>query len=72
MCDLLIDTKCYGLTYQIVNNVDILTVREPKLDKSFPKSQFLIPSYNTPYRYDRNLAGGEITAQKITYFTAQK
>ena len=42
---------------QITNNVDILMISETKLDNSFPKGQFLIPEYSSPYRFDRNCRG---------------
>ena len=32
--------------------MDILVIAETKLDASFPKNQFLIPGFKTPYRLD--------------------
>ena len=55
-----IRTKFDILVQQITNNVDILMISETKLDKSFPESQFLIPGYSSPYRFDRNCRGGGI------------
>ena len=36
----------------ILDYIDILVVAETKLDASFPKNQFLIPGFKTPYRLD--------------------
>ena len=36
----------------IQDHIDILVIAETKLDVSFPKNQFLIPGYKTPYRLD--------------------
>ena len=36
-----------------MGNVDILMVTEEKIDKSFPTSQFIIPGFTPPYRFDR-------------------
>ena len=35
-------------------------ISETKLDSSFPKSEFLIPGFTEPYRFDRNRNGGGI------------
>ena len=42
------------------NNIDVLVIIETKLDKSFPKSQFLIEGFSQPFRLDRNRHGGGI------------
>ena len=44
----------------IGNHLDILTIKETKLDSSFPISQFLIDGYSVPYRLDRNRDGGGV------------
>ena len=40
--------------------MDILTMSETKLGKSFSKAQFLIKGFIEPYRLDRNSRGGRI------------
>ena len=43
----------------IDGNIDILLISETKIDESFPPSQFFIPGFSTPFRYDRSgNAGG--------------
>ena len=46
----------------IVEDIDILMmmISEPKLDDSFPDSQFLIEGLGKPFRLDRNRNGGGI------------
>ena len=39
---------------------DILVITETKLDESFPKGQFVLDGFSTPYRLDRNCHGGGI------------
>ena len=41
-------------------HIDILMVSEAKLDNSFPEGQFLIESFHSPFRFDRNKNGGGI------------
>ena len=41
------------LAEAVMGNVDILMVTETKIDKSFPTSQFIIPGFTSPYRFDR-------------------
>ena len=36
----------------IQDHIDILVIAETKLDASFPKNQFSIPGFKTPYRLD--------------------
>ena len=36
----------------IDQNIDIVCIAETKLDSSFPKTNFLIPGYSTPFRLD--------------------
>ena len=43
-----------------MGNVDILMVTETKIDESFPTSQFIIPGFTSPYRFDRTKDGGGI------------
>ena len=40
------------------NNLDILLISQTKLDSSFPRGQFQLNGYCTPYRLDRNVHGG--------------
>ena len=35
--------------HQIKENVDVLVISETKLDESFPKGQFKIPGFATPF-----------------------
>ena len=35
-------------------------ISETKIDVSFPIDQFLLNSYSTPFRLDRNAHGGDI------------
>ena len=44
----------------LMSNVDILMVTETKIDESFPTSQFVIPGFTSPYRFDRTKDGGGI------------
>ena len=44
----------------IGNHLDIFTIQETKIDKSFPKDQFEIEGYHEPYRLDRNKHGGGV------------
>ena len=36
-----------------MGNVDILMVTETKFDEYLPTSQFVIPGFTSPYRFDR-------------------
>ena len=42
-----------------MGNVDILMVTETKIDKSFIASQFIVPAFTLPYRFDRIKDGEE-------------
>ena len=44
----------------IVNNIDILVLRETKIDSSFPNSQFRIDGFSALFRLDRNKFGGGV------------
>ena len=50
--------KIYFLAEFIKNNIDICLISETKIDKTFPKSQFLISGYSPPFRLDRTANGG--------------
>ena len=52
--------KLEFLKEQIQDNTDILMISETKIDASFPIGQFLLNSYSTPIRLDRNAHGGGI------------
>ena len=43
-----------------MGNVDILMVTETKIDKSFIASQFIVPAFTLPYRFDRIKDGGGV------------
>ena len=49
--------KLEFLKEQIQDNIDILMISETKIDASFPIGQFLLNSYSTPFRLDRNTYG---------------
>ena len=55
-----IRNKFHLLTSEINDKIGILMISETKLVSSFPKSEFLIPGYTEPYRFDRNRHGGGI------------
>ena len=47
------------------NSVDILTIAETKLDRTFPEIQFCLPTFKTPYRLDiSDRSGGMLTFVK--------
>ena len=48
------------LSEQVKGSIDILMVSETKLDDSFPKGQFLIEGFHSPFRFDSNRNGGGI------------
>ena len=50
--------KLYFFAEFIKNNIDICLISETKIDKTFPKSQFLISGYSPPFRHDRTANGG--------------
>ena len=45
------------LAEAVMGNLDILMVTEMKIDESFPTSQFIIPGFTSPYRFDRTKDG---------------
>ena len=42
----------------IKDKIDIMLISETKLDDSFPKSQFVLQGYSSPFRLDRTANGG--------------
>ena len=48
------------LAEAVMGNVDILMVTETKIDETFPTTQFIIPGFTSPYRFDRTKDGGGI------------
>ena len=44
----------------VSGNVDVLVLSETKIDESFPKGQFKVPGFCTPFRLDRDRFGGGI------------
>ena len=55
-----IRNKFQLLSQQVKQNIDVLTISETKVDDSFPIRNFLINSFSTPYRSDRDSKGGGI------------
>ena len=55
-----IENKFEALVALVKNKVDIIMITETKIDDSFPKNQFLMEGYSTPFRLDRNAHGGGI------------
>ena len=45
------------LAHQVRVNIDILMISEPKLDESFPPSQFFWDGYSVPFHFDGNSGG---------------
>ena len=37
----------------VLNNIDVLLISETKIDNTFPVSQFCVPGYSVPLRFDR-------------------
>ena len=46
------------LATQVQGKIDIFIISETKIDESFPKGNFLIEGFSTPYRLDRDSKGG--------------
>ena len=42
----------------VKDKLDIVLISESKIDDTFPKNQFLIEGYSTPFRSERNSHGG--------------
>ena len=55
-----IRNKLHALATIIHGHIDILIITETKVDHTFPKSQFRIPGFKTPYRKDRDQDGGGV------------
>ena len=53
-----IRNKFEFLATQVKGKIDILMIAETKIDKSFPKGNFLVEAFSTPYRLDRDSKGG--------------
>ena len=54
-----IRNKFEFLATQVKRKLDILMISETKIDKSFPKGNFLIAGLSTPCRLDRDSKGWE-------------
>ena len=48
------------LTEKVAGNIDVLMIRERKIDESFPVGNFLLPEFSVPYRSDHDSKGGGI------------
>ena len=59
--------KIYFLAEFIKNNIDICLISETEIDKTFPKSQFLISGYSPPFPLDRTANGGGLLLYRGTY-----
>ena len=55
-----IRNKVEFLATQVKGKIDVLMISEAKIDESFPKGNFLIERFSTPYRLDRDSKGGGI------------
>ena len=44
----------------VLKHVDILVLKETKLENSFPNLQFLEDGFSEPVRIDRKRSGGEV------------
>ena len=53
-----IRNKFEFLAMQVKGKIDILMISETKIDESFPKGNFLIEGFSTPYRLDCDSKGG--------------
>ena len=71
-----IRNKLTNLDRLIGNYVDILSIGETKIDKSFPTSQFQLAIFKAPYRLDMSCTSGglmtfvrkDITSRQLTDF----
>ena len=52
-------SKFEGIT-NLIQHIDILVLTETKLDETFPKNQFLIHGYSSPFCQDRNSNRGGV------------
>ena len=66
-----ISNKFDQLKLFVQGKVDILVVTEPKLDSTFPISQFVIDGYSESYRFDRNRNGGRSSYLYLRRHTRQ-
>ena len=53
-----IRNKFEFLATQVKGKIDVLMISETKIDETFPKGNFLIEGFSTPYRLDRDSKGG--------------
>ena len=53
-------TKFNFICEQIKGSINVFMTSKSKLDGSFSHGQFLIDSFHTPFRFDRNKNGGRI------------
>ena len=53
-------SKFHQLKELVLENIDISTVAETKLDLGFPTYQFLVDSFAETFRLDRSRNGGGI------------
>ena len=53
-------SKFSKLKELVLKHIDILVVCEPKLDETFPRSQFHIDSFSLPCRLDRKRNSGGV------------
>ena len=59
------------LKFLVPGKVDIHVITETKLNSTFPTSQFLIESYNEPYRFDRNRNGVDVLTYVREYIPSK-
>ena len=55
-----IRNKFEFLITQVKDKINILMISKTKIDKIFPKTNFLIEGFRTIYRFGRDSKGGEI------------
>ena len=55
-----LESKFESLKDLIKDKIDILVVGETKIDESYPTNQFLIDTFSSPFRLDRNKFGGGV------------
>ena len=53
-----IKNKFESLATQVKGKIYFLMMAETKIDESFPKGNFLVEVFSTPYRLDRDSKGG--------------
>ena len=55
-----IRNKFEFLAGQVKGKIDVLMISETKIDESFPRGNFLIDGFSSPYRLDRDSKDGGI------------